>query len=182
MKLLITIPIVILFFAVSTFGNFIVGYCPPPKCIEIMEPEDCGATGCGSVESEPSPCGETSAESSGCERVQQSSGCGGPTPKPVPIQQCSSPEKSQPVPVKAKCVLPIVLAFDPSTIPCCAKVCTTHSLSDFREGPKSNSPSPDMIANDYHDLVAACLEYEIPTYLSRPTGVHPIISTTVLRL
>lgn len=172
MKSLITIPLLILFFAVSTFGNFIVGYCPPPECIEVVEAIECGDYGCGQVEPEPSPCGQPRNETSSC----------GSSPRPIPIQQCNSEQRENSVPVRAKSILPIFLAFDPSTIPCCAKVCTTHGLSDFREEPKSDPQPLDLIVAGHQDIVVANLDYKIPVHSSRPLGVNPIISTTVLRL
>ena len=172
MKTAATIPIAILFFAVSTFGNFIVGSCPPPECVQLVRMADCAGAGCGPTDLEPGPCGATETGASGC----------GLAPKAIPIQSCRSPKTPKPIPVKARCVLPIVLAFDPTTIPCCAKVCTIGGLSDFREESKSDSPSPDLLENGSLDIIAACLEYEIPSIDSRPTGIHPTISTTVLRL
>ena len=172
MKSLITIPIVILFFGVSTFGNFIVGYCPPPECTLPVEPDDCETVDCGIAEPEASPCGQ----------IKYETACCGPAPKPIPLKKPRPPKPPQKTPVKARCVLPIILAFDPSTIPCCAKVCTTHGLSDFREGPKSDTQSLDLVAGGEQNMVAPCLEYDIPSHISRPVGVHPTISTTVLRL
>ncbi len=183
MKSLITIPLLILFFAVSTFGNFIVGYCPPPECTQVVEPENCGPRGCGTTETESSPCEQARSKSSPCGQTE-ANGCGPVqrTTKPIPIQQCSSEQRENSVPVRARTLLPIFLAFDPTAIPCCARVCTTHGLSDFREEPKSDPQPLDLIVAGDQDIVVANLDYKIPVHSSRPLGVHPIISTTILRL
>lgn len=159
MKALIAVPTLILFFAASTFGNFVVSYCVPsgyhveePASEPVLEPvkvvplEDCKPVSC----------------------------C---PPRPeVPI------EEPEPPPDKAHCVLPIFLALDPSMIPCCAVVCAVAELSDFREEQRPPNNSPDLISHANKIVFADHLDKEVLLYSSRPQGVHQFISTTVLLL
>jgi hypothetical protein len=159
LRALIAVPTLILFFAASTFGNFVVSYCVPsgydveePASEPVLEPakviplEDCQPISC----------------------------C---PPRPdVPI------EKPEPPPDKAHCVLPIFLAIDPSMIPCCAVVCAVEELSDFREKQRVPENSPDLISLANKVVFADHLEKEVLPYLSRPQGVHQCISTTILLL
>lgn len=159
MKALIAVTTLILFFAASTFGNFVVAYCVPVGC-DVAEPAG-----------EPvlKPVKVIPLED--CQPVS----CCPPRPQ-VPI------EKPEPPPDKAHCVLPIFLALDPSMIPECAVVCAVAELSDFREEQRPPDNSPDLISLANQIVFADRLEKGVVLYTSRPQGVHQFISTTVLLL
>ena len=204
MKPWVVTPIVVLFFVVSTFGSFVVGYCPPPRCDMPFEMEECATfecsisepqsnlcgdlknpTGCDcGLRDDPEACGASTCEpseavASPCGEASIAQGCGQSTDS---APACSSGLPARPRRVPPRFFLPISLAFDPITIPCCAQLCITHTLSDFREAPESNPPSPDLMTAGGGVIVLAERDHGSSEYRSLPSGVHPIVSTTILRL
>ena len=144
----------VVFASVSTFGSFVVIWCLPTQCI-IPAPSDCRSG----------------------RRVMYSS-CG------APARPCTEKEHNVPTcpTEEVHYVGPIALAMDPSQIPCCAKVCASGGLSDFKPDEDLSLPvhsaglAPTCETLDQLSIA----DYRANQSLS--TSVHISIPYTVLRL
>ena len=104
-----------------------------------------------------------------------------------PVRTCcgSQPvcplEKPNPCQDKTRVVWSIMLSLDPSIVPCCAHVSLAPELTEFCDGHRTIDHSPDIIMTEPALNNTAVQQSDVLSCNSRPQGVHPTISTTVLR-
>jgi hypothetical protein len=106
--------------------------------------------------------------------------------KPLVQGCCARPmacevEKPKPCQDKTRVVWTIRLSLDPSIVPCCAHVSPAPELTDFSERQRPFDHSPDIVMTEPALVNAVIQSSNSVSSHSRPQGVHPIISTTVLR-
>jgi hypothetical protein len=106
--------------------------------------------------------------------------------KPLVQSCCARPlafqvEKPKPCQDKTRVVWTIRISLDPSLVPCCAHVSPAPQLTEFCDGHRAIDHSPDIVMTVPALINEVIQQSTLVSGQSRPQGVHPTISTTVLR-
>jgi len=103
------------------------------------------------------------------------------------VQTCCSPQPACPLEKpnlcqdKTRVVWTILLGLDPTIVPCCAHVSLAPELTEFCDGHGTIDHSPDIIMTKPALINTAVRQPDVLSCNFRLQGVHPAISTTVLR-